>query len=684
MKIMLIDGNSLINRAYYGIKQLTAPDGTPTNAVYGFLRILNKLLADETPDALLVAFDTREKTFRHEMFDGYKATRHGMPDELAVQMPMLKDVLDAMNVARAECPGYEADDILGAAARDAGARAWECVIVTGDRDSLQLVGDAARVLLIKTRMGQTETTDYTAARFAEEYGFAPEKLVDLKALMGDASDNIPGVAGIGEKTAMSLMQAFGSLDAVYANVDSRAAAIKDTVRKKLEAGRESASLSRELATIRAEIPAPLDLEGALRRDFDHARLYELFSRFGFTSLIVQMGVETPEEEPETFEIPRDLDVSKIGENIKDQLRAGLDGGWTFDVSLAAYVVNPTDRSYDLRSLSARYLNRSLGEGDAARNVALARLYLLLSEKLREMGSAKLYNDIELPLCRVLADMEETGMLVDRGALASYAAMLGERIGAAETAVYALAEESFNINSPKQLGVILFEKLGLPAPKKTKTGYSTGADILDRLEEQHPIITAVKEYRELSKLKATYADGLMKVVAPDGRVHTSFQMTATATGRLSSTEPNLQNIPIRRKLGERLRGMFIAPEGSLLVDADYSQIELRLLAHIAQDPAMLEAFRTGEDIHAVTAARVFGVPLADVTPTLRSRAKAVNFGMVYGISAFSLSKDIGVSVAEAKEYMESYFARFSGVRAYMVDIVEQGKRDGFVTTLFGRR
>jgi DNA polymerase-1 len=445
-----------------------------------------------------------------------------------------------------------------------------------------------------------------------------------------------------------------------------------------------AYLSRELATIIREVPDMPDLDRAVITEPDGERLFDIFTRLRFTSFIDEMGLvgETPVREQ--IDIPSDLDISKIGSNIKDEMRAGHDDGWTFDVSLAAYVVNATDRSFDVPSLVSRYLGYTLEAGAQEYNDALARLYLTLSERLKEINCEKLYYDIELPLCRVLADMEIEGILVDRAALEVYGDMLSERITQSEAVVYLLAGEEFNINSPKQLGAILFDKLMLPPPKKTKTGYSTNSDVLDKLEDKHPIISAVKEYRELTKLKATYADGLMKVIADDGRIHTSFQMTATATGRLSSTEPNLQNIPIRKPLGERLRGMFVAPPGRVLVDADYSQIELRLLAHVAQDTEMIAAFNSGEDIHAVTAARVFGLELKDVTPAMRSRAKAVNFGMVYGISAFSLAQDIKVSVPEAREYMESYFERFSGVRMYMTDIVEQAKRDGFVSTLFGRR
>lgn len=682
MKLMTIDGNSLVNRAFYGIRSLNAPDGTPTNAVYGFIRILQKLLAEEKPDALIVAFDRREPTFRHELDSSYKATRHGMPEELAVQMPIVRETLDAMNITSLDCPGFEADDIIGTAVKNACSAGWDSVVVTGDRDSLQLVGDCSRVLLVRTRSGQTETTDYTTEKFVEEYGFAPEKLIDLKALMGDSSDNIPGVRGVGEKTAMNLVQRFGSIEDIYANLETLE--IKDSVRKKLADGYEDAKRSKVLATISLTAPVDVNPQEALLKAPDEQQLFELFSRLGFSKLIDSMklhGEVKKQPAAPVAKLPEGVDISKIGSNIKDKMREGDNRDWSFDVSLAAYVVSPTDRKYDLESLSWRYLGAAPSENEQE---TLAQLYVILAEKLKAGGMEGLYYDIEHPLCKVLAEMESAGVLIDADALHKYGEMLGGRIEKTEGSIYELAGETFNIASPKQLGVVLFEKFMLPPPKKTKTGYSTASDVLDKLEDKHPVIREIKEYRELTKLKATYADGLAKVIAPDGRIHTSFQMTATATGRLSSTEPNLQNIPVRRELGSELRRMFIASPGHVLVDADYSQIELRLLAHIANDEAMIDAFLSGEDIHTVTAANVFGVAPDEVTPLQRSRAKAVNFGIVYGISAFSLSQDIGVTTGEAKAYIDSYFERFSGVRKYMAEIVEHAKQDGYVTTLFGRR
>lgn len=801
MKLLTIDGNSLVNRAFYGIRPLTASDGTPTNAIYGFLSILQKLLAEETPDALCITFDTRAPTFRHERYDAYKATRTGMPDDLAVQMPILKEVLDAMNITRYELEGWEADDLLGTLARNCESEKWDCVIVTGDKDSLQLVTDHTRVKNVKTRMGQTETKNYTPAVFYEEYGFEPIKMIDLKALMGDSSDNIPGVAGVGEKTAMDLVMRFGGIDYIFDNLDTLD--IKDSVRKKLEAGRERAELSYELATINCDAPIEINPSDSIRRGYDNDKLYELFKRLGFTRFIKDYGLTQPSgsaakpsvEKPEAAEVSSADDrekllcaaraakgvavvldteffdcaavcicaeqgaergsaenpsglfvlrkgvtagfdevlaellsgsIKKIGHEVKDVMRACLErgmpsDGWIFDTALAAYVISPTDSNYALKRISERYCGFSFGggaeEGEGGQMSLLADpgrawgdeafavslLYRELSERLdafdlKTVGSGLLsgrangdpgtyeglFYGVEMPLCGVLAKMECAGFLVDRDALVQFGEALGKSIAVTETEIYQQAGEAFNINSPKQLGNILFEKLMLPTPKKTKTGYSTNVEVLDSLVGKHPIIEHIKDYRELSKLKSTYADGLLKVIQPDGRIHTHFGMTVTATGRLSSTEPNLQNIPVRKAIGGELRKMFVAGDGMVLVDADYSQIELRLLAHISGDPVMLEAFERADDIHAVTASQVFGVPLKEVTHEQRFRAKAVNFGIVYGISAFSLAADIGVFQREAKDYIDSYLEKYSGVREYMQSIVANAKKLGYVSTLFGRR
>ena len=775
MKLMVIDGNSLINRAFYGIRMLTTKDGQPTNAVYGFVNILLKLLDEEKPDALCVTFDRKAPTFRHLAYEGYKAQRKGMPDELAAQLPVLKDVLAAMNIPRYELDGWEADDLIGTiAARDTAA-GWETVIVTGDKDSLQLVTDSTRVKLVSTRMGQTTTKEMTPETFQETYGFAPIHIVDLKALMGDTSDNIPGVKGIGEKTAMDLIQRYQSVEAIYADVEGVEA--KPAVKKKLAEGEEQARMSYDLATIRCDAPIDFSPEDARRREPDGPALYELFLTLEFNKLIDKMGlsggpaagradkpaagavrqervtdrvrmaelVEQWRREPwvavlalpsldvvavawdggaraalcaadrlEGYnELLRALfsgEIQKVSHNVKDLMHLLLDeglstDGFCFDTALAAYLLSPTDGSYELEKLGITYFNQEFpkakeylapdafgpladpagpAEAMCAHAALAAALYRALAPKLEELDMHELYYGLELPLCPVLAEMDRAGMLVDRRALADFGLLLDGRIQADEALIYELAGEEFNINSTQQFGRILFDKLGLPPVKKTKTGYSTNADVLEKLRDKHPIVEAVLDYRQLAKLKSTYVDGLTKVIAADGRIHTSFQNTVTATGRLSSTEPNLQNIPVRTELGAELRKMFVAPAGRVLVDADYSQIELRLLAHIAGDEHMIAAFRTGEDIHTVTASQVFGVPPEQVTHEMRRRAKAVNFGIVYGISDFSLSQDIGVTRAEAKAYMEKYFEKYSGVHAYMTQVVERAKADGYVSTLMGRR
>ena len=743
-KLMILDGNSVVNRAFYGVRPLNAPDGTPTNAVYGFLAILQKLFEGEAPDSLCVAFDLPAPTFRHEMYEGYKAQRKPMPEELAVQMPLLKETLDAMHIRRLEAAGWEADDVLGAVSAICEKSGWACEIVTGDKDSFQLITETTSVLHVKSRMGQTETILYDRARFEEEYGFAPPLMVDLKALMGDASDNIPGVPGIGEKTALDLVRRYGRVADIYAGLDGLD--IKDSVRKKLAAGRESAEMSYTLATISREAPVELKPEDAAwSRDFG-PELYAVLDRLGFRRLIEKWGLApAPEavQEAESRAMPElsaltaqeaeariraaetlglalpgdDLDslslcdgeaiftlnwgelgedynrllrlvfspeVKKSAHGVKDLMGLALaEGlgteGFVFDTELAAYVLDPTESGYDLGKLTKRYLGAELPEARAA-----LELMAPMRAKLAENGAEKLYFDIELPLCQVLAEMERAGFLVDRKALADFGESLTAGIDALQRGIWELAGHEFNINSPKQLGEVLFDELMLPAGKKTKTGWSTNADILEKLIGKHPIIGDILEYRMLTKLKSTYADGLLKVISADGRIHTNFRMTVTATGRLSSTEPNLQNIPVRRELGAQIRRMFVAAPGCVLVDADYSQIELRLLAHISGDETMQNAFKSGEDIHAVTASQVFGLPLAEVTPAQRSSAKAVNFGIVYGISAFSLAQDIKVSPAEARAYIDAYMQKYHGVREYMDRVIAEAKERGYVETRFGRR
>ena len=744
MKLMILDGNSIINRAFYGIRMLNAPDGTPTNAVYGFLSTFRRVFDLAQPQAVCVAFDVHAPTFRHEQYALYKAQRKPMPEELAVQMPLLKQTLDYMGVRRLELAGWEADDLLGTVARRCEAAGWTCDVVTGDKDSLQLITDSTHVFNVKTRMGQTDTIEYTPERFREEYGFDPIRMIDLKALMGDSSDNIPGVPGIGEKTAKDLLVRFGTVADIYRDLD--ALDIKPGVRKKLTEGRESAQLSFDLATIRTDAPIDFALESAVWDHDYQPELYDWFRRLNFTSLSEKWGLQpadgagapssalpavdvTNQDALHTLEqavtaapyvavlAPDGLDtltlcdgkacyalswaqlgddynaflrllfsdrVRKAGHSIKDLMRALLDeglptDGFVFDTALAAYLLDATAGSYDLPRLAQTYLGEELPDVQTA-----WALQPVLREKMDAQAMLPLYTDVELPLCPVLARMEQTGFLVDRKALYDFGESLTSSIEQLQQSIWALAGEPFNIQSPKQLGSVLFERLMLPAGKKTKTGWSTNAAVLDKLRGKHPIIEQILDYRTLTKLKSTYADGLLKEISADGRIHTNFQMTVTATGRLSSTEPNLQNIPVRRELGAQIRKMFVASPGKVLVDADYSQIELRLLAHIANDETMIAAFRSGEDIHAVTASQVFGVPLAEVTPLQRSHAKAVNFGIVYGISAFSLAQDIGVFQNEAKAYMDSYFAKYHGVREYMTRVVEQAKADGYVTTLFGRR
>ena len=781
-KLMVLDGNSIVNRAFYGVSQnLTTREGQPTNAIFGFLNILNKLLDDTAPDALCVTFDRSAPTFRHLAYDQYKANRKGMPEELASQMPILKDVLRALNIPMYELDGWEADDLLGTIARLDQEAGWATAIVTGDKDALQLVTEATTVKLVSTRMGRTTTRDVTPDSSREEYGFDPIHMIDLKALMGDSSDNYPGVKGVGEKTAMALIQLYHSIDCIYERLPDIEA--KPAVIRKLTEGEADARLSYGLAVIRRDAPMGFDPADAKRRPFNESALYQLLLNLEFTKLIDKLKL-TPgptaaqsAQEPEEVQVtvvpiltaagfeaalpkwegadcaavlplpglagvavslsgdggkraylydvraaayqgdyhallsalfgPR---VKKAAHGVKELCRALLDEGidpegFVFDTELAAYLLDPTAGSYEIRRLAASYFKKEVEQSAAYKEETAFSLlddglkaqtawyedvawieafYGLFKPKLEELGLMSVLMGIELPLCPVLARMEKTGVLVDGHALADFGRQLQLGIDILMQDIYSLAGEEFNILSPKQLGHILFDKLGLPPVKKTKTGYSTNADVMEKLRSKHPIVGKVLDYRQLTKLKSTYVDGLEKVIPADGRIHTSFQNTVTATGRLSSTEPNLQNIPVRTPSGAEMRKMFTAPKGKVLVDADYSQIELRLLAHMSGDSAMIDGFNSGVDIHTVTASQVFGLPQDQVPPELRRAAKAVNFGIVYGISAFSLSDDIHVSVAQAKEYMEKYFEHYSGVRAYMNRVVEQGREDGYVSTMYGRR
>ncbi len=738
MKLLILDGNSVINRAYYGVKPLTTREGLFTHAIYGFLNILERMEKEEQPEAICVAFDLHGPTFRHKRYDGYKATRHGMPEELAMQMPVMKDVLRAMNIPIYECQGWEADDVIGTVGRICSNNEWECVIVTGDRDSLQLIDENVHVKLVISRMGQTNATLYTEEKFREEYGFEPKKLIDLKALMGDSSDNIPGVKGIGEKTAKTLLQKFGSLDGVYEHLDDPS--IKPKMREKLENDKENAYLSYELATIVSEAPidfAPMD---AIVRPYNRPELYGLFQKLEFVRLIDKYGlrgaeVETNPEKPETKleKLPRleaipqsggpcavyvagdgslgvackegvcvltPMEVQMGGLSFESRKMIFHDSKTTmhrmdalglsfgeciFDTALAAYDLNPSQSDYPISKLATNFLGISVEDEDAAACAeATWNLYSVLPQEMEKNGMSRLYEEIELPLCRVLYRMEKRGISIDRTLLEQFGIMLSQRIADCETLIYSYSDGKFNINSTKQLGELLFEKLGLPPVKKTKTGYSTNAEVLEKLKGKHPIIPAIMDYRMLTKLKSTYADGLMKEILEDGRIHTTFQNLVTATGRLSSTEPNLQNIPVRTDLGAEIRKMFVPKEGCVLVDADYSQIELRVLAHIAGDEAMQESFCSGADIHTATAAQVFGVSLENVTSLQRRHAKAVNFGIVYGISEFSLAEDIGVSRYEAREYIDNYLNNYWGVRTYMRKVVEDAREIGYTKTMYGRR
>ena len=738
MKLLILDGNSVINRAYFGVKPLTTREGLYTHAIYGFLNILERMEREEQPDAVCVSFDLHGPTFRHLRYDGYKATRHGMPEELAMQMPVMKEVLKAMNIPIYECQGWEADDVIGTVGKICSNNGWECVVVTGDRDSLQLIDENVHIKLVISKAGQTTATLYTQDKFQEEYGFEPKKLIDLKALMGDSSDNIPGVAGVGPKTATDLLVKFGSLDGVYAHLDDPS--IRPKLREKLENGRENAYLSYELATIVPEAPIDFEPKDAIVQPYNKPELYALFQRLEFVKLIDKYGlrgaaVEAPKAQtvkftplPKAQTLPEPgvpcavylaedgtlalawekgvyamtpMEVQMAGQCLAgrsgcichdmkttmhrlDEMGVAF-GEFSFDTALAAYDLNPSQSDYAVSKLATTFLGISVEDGDAAACAqALWHLKQVLEAELQKQGMTELYETIELPLCPVLYRMEKAGVAIDRQQLAQFGEMLAQRIEECEKLIFGYAEGTFNINSTKQLGELLFEKLGLPPVKKTKTGYSTNADVLEKLKDKHPIIPAIMDYRMLTKLKSTYADGLMKVICDDGRIRTTFQNLVTATGRLSSTDPNLQNIPVRTDLGAEIRKMFVPKAGCVLVDADYSQIELRVLAHIADDTVMQQAFISGQDIHTVTAAQVFGVAPEEVTALQRRHAKAVNFGIVYGISEFSLAEDIGVSRYEAKEYIDNYLANYSGVRKYMKQVVLDAREKGYTQTLYGRK
>lgn len=734
MKLLAIDGNSIINRAFYAIRPLSTKDGLFTNGIFGFMNILLRLQHDVQPDGIAVAFDLKAPTFRHQIYSQYKAGRKPMPDELAQQLPLLKELLRDYGCHVLEQPGYEADDLLGTLSEICKR---DCVISTGDRDALQLVTDQVRVLLAATKAGQPVITAFDPAAVQEKYGVSPAELIEVKALQGDSSDNIPGVPGIGEKTACALIAAYHSIDYIYSHLDELE--ITKSVRAKLEAGKDSAYLSRTLGTICKTAPIDPDPAAYAAVPMDRAALARLLTRLEMFKMIDRLGLQDAaagaQTDSETSSQPEqsaqlqviqdeNADISGCailytGETLaakqpdgpvtllRQNAAAALQKGralcthdckalyhslqpdtapdMAFDTMLAGYLLSPDQSDYSIGRLCAQYGVRPPAQEDAAGAVrSLEALHRQMARQLADNGQTDLLTDIELPLAYTLYTMERAGFAADAAGIAAFGDELAERIERLQAQIYEIIGYSFNLNSPKQLGQALFEKLGLPHGKKTKTGYSTSAEVLENLRYESDAVALLLEYRSLSKLKSTYCDGLLKQIGPDGRIHSTFKQAETRTGRISSTEPNLQNIPVRTPLGRQMRRFFTAREDWLLIDADYSQIELRVLAHIAGDENMKAAFLSGADIHTATAAQVFGLPKEMVTPELRSRAKAVNFGIVYGIGAFSLSKDIGVTVAQAKRYIEDYLTVYSGVRDYMDRVVQQAKADGYVTTAFGRR
>ena len=739
--LLAIDGNSIVNRAFYGIKTLTTKEGLYTNGIYGFLNILLKIREDTKADRIAVAFDLKAPTFRHKFDPTYKANRKGMPEELAAQMPILKELLPLLGYAVVECEGYEADDIIGTLARICRENGTDCAIVTGDRDSFQLICDGTVVRLATTAHGTADAVIYDFDKIIQTYGVTPCQLIDVKALMGDSSDNISGVAGIGEKTALALIAQFGSLDGLYENINDPS--IKEGVRQKLISGKESAYRSRFLATINKEVPISADIDSYKINIGDPKRAAELLARLEMHKLLEKMGLTslsaaaTPErpavakrefsscEFDEALSLAKDegalylycsngfsytvtknrvlsvnarpneliksagvpiytYDIKSLYRRYPELISANVDVKG--DLLLSAYLLNPTSKVYTPTELAGEYGVSGESYPDAAATEAslMYDLFPLLDKKLAAQGGDGILKGIELPLSRVLASMETEGFLIDREGLAAFGRDIYESLASLEEEIYSLAGEQFNVNSPKQLGEVLFETLGLPCKKKTKNGYSTNADVLESLRGMHPIIEKVLSYRQLAKLTSTYVEGLLNKISGDGRLHTTFIQTETRTGRLSSTEPNLQNIPVRTELGSRLRRFFIPADDCVLIDADYSQIELRVLADMSNDDNMRKAFIEGIDIHTLTASQVFGVENDSVDHEMRRRAKAVNFGIVYGIGAFSLAQDIGVSRAEADSYIKGYLKTYSGVDRFMKTTVENAHRDGFVETKFGRR
>lgn len=747
MKLLVVDGNSIVNRAFYGIRPLTTKDGQFTNAIYGFLTMLEKIKNDTVPDRIAIAFDLKAPTFRHKAYAGYKAQRKGMPDELAQQMKPLKELLSLLGYTLVTCEGYEADDILGTFSRICQEKSVECFLATGDKDSLQLVSDFTTVDLVVNK----NNVMYTPQKVVEDYGVTPKELIEVKAIQGDSSDNIPGVAGIGPKGATDLISRYHSVEYIYEHIDE--IDVKDGIRNKLKTSKENAILSRMLGEIYTEVPIDTDFDLYKVEVKDPQSAVEFMAKLELFSLIEKLGLRQLSNEADavkeekkvldfnTFELDDEIltqisnekklyfsfdckdnkpnmavalnenvyiteneeyiksilqnsNIEKYTDNSKKMYSYGEMQRVDIlnvkcDVILAAYLLNPSASSYDLQRLCEEYnLNIPKCENQQELQYGCIAILPLLFEKVMNQieanGQETLLTETEIPLAKVLAFMENTGVEADGQGIEQFGIVLGQQIDNLQREIYDSVGEEFNINSPKQLGVALFEKLGLPCKKKTKSGYSTNAEVLEGLINAHPVVAMVLQYRTLAKLKSTYCDGLLKVIGKDGRIHSSFNQTETRTGRISSTEPNLQNIPVRTELGREMRKFFKAQEGWVFVDADYSQIELRVLAHISGDKNMIQAFKDNQDIHTITASQVFGMPLEMVTSIMRSRAKAVNFGIVYGIGAYSLAKDIGVSNKEAKQYIESYLAHYSGVDEYMKNTVEKAKKDGYVETMYGRR
>ncbi len=748
MKLLVLDGNSILNRAFYGIKLLSTKSGDFTNGIYGFLTMFKRVWEETQPDGVAIAFDRKAPTFRHKRYSGYKANRKGMPAELAQQLPVLQELLTALGYRIVTCEGWEADDILGTLAASCEKSGDSCLIATGDRDSLQLVSEYTTVRLATTKFGQPQVTLYDLDKIKEEYGVAPRQMIDIKAIQGDSSDCIPGVAGVGPKGAGELIQKFGSVQRIYEELDTLE--IKPAMREKLKNSRDNAFLSYELGAIRTDAPIDADPKHYVPEKGDPQKAAQMMVKLELFSLLEKFGLNalnTPEESKrseETLSVKELSDPAALLPRLEDMGEACFLAKWEggklssllfrvenilyavpplpeflraffpnsnirkytheskplhkkalslgvklesvkMDTALAGYLLNPSASDYDVLRLCAEYGVAVPDCGDPLKNAAAAlpELCRVLSRQIDENSQRELLENIEIPLSFVLAQMEQVGFFVDKDSIRSYGEELKAQEEALQSSILEQVGYEFNINSPKQLGEALFGKLGLPHGKKTKSGWSTNADVLEELRYLHPVVDEVLRYRAVAKLRSTYCDGLLKVVGEDGRIHSSFNQTETRTGRISSTEPNLQNIPVRTPMGRELR-KFFAAENGVLVDADYSQIELRVLAHVANDQAMQEDFKEGRDIHASTAARVFGMPQDMVTSEMRSRAKAVNFGIVYGIGAFSLSKDIGVSRREAEEYIKQYLGNYSGVDAYMQRVSESAKESGYVETMFGRR